>query len=105
MSVEGLDEEDQLFITLKASMHTALEEQATRVASLILTELQVAYPVSLFLLIFLSLYKVEREMVSSAPVVEVVTSEKKAEPSVPVQNRGSRERGGSLNSSSRNCFP
>lgn len=51
MSVEGLDEEDQLFITLKASMHTALEEQATRVASLILTELQVAYPVSLFLLI------------------------------------------------------
>lgn len=56
--MEWLDEEEELAINLKASVDTASEEQTARVASFIYDKAQGSLPISIFLLIFLSLYRV-----------------------------------------------
>lgn len=56
MLVEGLNEEEELALALKASVDIALEYQEAQVASFIYDRASGNLPVSVFLLISLSLY-------------------------------------------------
>lgn len=56
MPVEGLNEEEQLVLAIKASVETALEEQVARMARFIYDRALGSLPIYIFLFVSLSVY-------------------------------------------------